>query len=177
MFASEIFRGQTFLPFEGPVEIGNAAEPAGDGDLGNGGLGIDQQAGSMAQADVIQEIDEVDPGLRLEKTAEGGLGHTHQFGCFRQSHRPAEISVHEIDELFHPSAVHIDVVGIIDLFARQRPGIGGFGQLVQNGHQLQHGVEACPGLEFFEPGSYLLDRFTGEEDPFQGLLEQVPDSA
>jgi len=177
MFASEILWGQCLLPLKGPVEIGNAAESAGDGDIGNGGVGIDQQPGGMSQPDIIEEIDEVDPGLRLEKTAEGGLRHIHQFGCFRQPHGPAEISIHKIDQLLHPAAVHIDVVGIIDLFSREGPRTGSLGQLVQDGHQLQHGVKARFILKLFKPGSYLLDRIAGEEDPFQRLLEKGPDGA
>lgn len=177
VFTSEILWGQSLFAFEGPVEVGNAAEPAGDGDVGDGCLGIDEQAGGVPQPDIVEEIDEVDAGLRLEKAAEGGLRHIHQFGCFRQSHRPVEISVHKIDQLFHPPAVHIDIVGIVDLFSRQRPGAGSHGQLVQNGHQLQHGVKARLEFEFFEHGSYPLDRIAGEEDAFQGLLEQAPDSA
>lgn len=177
MFTPEILWGQSFFAFKGPVEIGNAAEPAGGSDPGNGCPGIDEQPGGMAQPDIIEKIDEVGAGFRLEKTAEGCLRHTHQLGCFCQPYRPAEIGVHKIDQLFHPPAVHIDVVGIIDLFSRQRPGIGSNGQLVQNGHQLQHGVEARFKLEFFEEGSYPLDSIPGEEDAFEGLLEQVPDGA
>ena len=117
MFASEIFWGQSFFAFEGPVEIGNAAEAAGGGDLGDGRLCVDEQTGGMSEPDIIQEVDEVDAGLCLEKAAEGGLCHVHELGCFGQSHGAVEIGIHKVDELFHPPAVHVDVVGVVDLFS------------------------------------------------------------
>ena len=117
MFSSEVLWGQTFFAFEGPVEIGNAAKAAGGGDLSNGCLCINEQAGGMSEADVIQEVDEVDAGLCFEEAAEGGLCHVHEFGCFGQSHRAVEVGIHKVDELFHPPAVHIDVVGVVDLFS------------------------------------------------------------
>ena len=177
MFAPEIFWGQALFPFEGAVEIGYAAESAGSCDPGNGSLGIDQQARGMSQPYIIEEIDEVGTRLGLEETAEGCLCHIHQFGGFGQAQGAAEISIHKIDQLLHPSAVHIDIVGIVDLISGQGPGIGGFGQLVQDGHQFQHGVEARLQFEFFEPGRYPPDRIAGEEDTFQGLFEEAPDGA
>jgi len=177
MLAPEIFRGQSLLPLKSAVEVGNAGEPAGDGNIGDGGLGIDQQPGSVSQPDIIEEVDEIDAGLGLEKATESGLSHTHQFCCFRQPDGPAEIGIHKIDQLFHPAAVHVDIVGIVVLFSRKGPRAGSLGQLVEDGHQFQHGVEACLQLQRFELGGYVLDRFVGEEDAFQGLLEQVADGA
>ena len=177
MFASKILWGQALFAFEGSVEIGNAAKAAGGGDFGDGCLCIDEQAGGMSEPDIIQEVDEVDAGLCLEKAAEGGLCHVHKLGCFGQSHRPVEIGIHKVDELFHSPAVHVDIVGVVDLFSRQGPGAVGHGELVKDGHELQHRVKACLKLELFEQGSYLLDRIAGEKDPFQGLFEQVADRA
>lgn len=149
VFAPKIFWGQSFFAFECPVEIGDAAKAAGSGDFGDRSLCIDEQPGGVSEADIIQEVDEVDAGLCLEKAAEGGLCHTYELGCFGQAHRPVEVGIHKVDELFHASAVHIDVVGVVDLFSRQGPGVGGHGKLIQDGHQLYHGVEACFELELF----------------------------
>ena len=176
MFAPEIFWGQSLFAFEGPVEIGNAAKAAGGGDVSDGSLCIDEQPGGMSEPDIIQEVDEVDAGLCLEKAAEGGLCHTYELGCFGQAHRPVEIGIHKIDELFHAPAVHINVVGVVDLFSRQGPGAFGYGELVKDGHELQHRVEAGLEFELFEQGGYLLDRPAGEKDPFQGLFEEVANS-
>ena len=176
VFAPEIFWGQSLFAFEGPVEIGNAAKAAGGGDVGDGSLCIDEQPGGMSEPDIIQEVDEVDAGLCFEEAAEGGLCHIDELGCFGQAHRPVEIGIHKVDELFHAPAVHIDVVGVVDLFSGQGTGAFSYGELVQDGHELQHGVEAGLKLELFEQGSDLLDRIAGEEDTFQGLFEQVADS-
>src|SRR5205823_1263820 len=162
--------------FECPVEIGNAAKAAGGGDVGDRGLCIDEQPGGVSEADIIQEVDEVDAGLCLEKAAEGGLCHTDEPGCFGQAYRPVEIGIHKVDELFHAPAVHIDVVGVVDLFSRQGAGAFGYGELVKDGHELKDRVKAGLTLELFEQGGYLPDRLAGEKDPFQGLFEQVANS-
>jgi len=112
----------------------------------------------MAQTDIVEKVDEVGACLCLEKPAKGRLGYVHQFGGFAQPYGPAEVGIHKFDELFHADAIHVDIVGVVYFIPRETAGPGVHGQFVQNGHQLDDGVETRLVLQFLKAGGEPADR-------------------
>ena len=159
MLGPEVLGSFSFFPFKGTIEIGYAGKAAGERYIGNGIFCIDEHPGCMPQADIIEEIHESNARLYLEESAKGRFRHIHQLGYFIQADGPVEIYVHEFDQLLHAKAIHIDIIGIIDLFPGERAGAGGDGQFVQDGHQFQHGPETCLLIQGDQPRRNLLNSF------------------
>ena len=101
----EIFRNTEFLTFKDPVEIGYVVEPAFISDLGDGVGRIDQHAGGMAKADLVQAVDKGFSGAFFYKAAEGNFRHADQVCHFTQRYLFIVVVVHVFERLFDTPAI------------------------------------------------------------------------
>lgn len=175
MFFAEVFGDEAFSFFEDAVEVGEAGEAAFEGDLADGGGGVDEETGGVADADVVQVVDEGDAGLGLKETAECGFGHLNEIGGFGETDGAAEIFVDEVDDLLDPLAIVVDQFGVIGYIFAEGAGVGRERKLVEDGHQLEHGVEPFLFRQGFEPGRDAFDGPARERDAFERALEKTTD--
>jgi hypothetical protein len=175
MLFAEIFGHEALALFEDAVEVGEAGEAALLGDLGDGGGGVDEQPGCMTDADVVEIVDEGDAGLGLEETAESGFGHLDEIGGLGKADRPAEMFVDEVDDLLDPLAVVVDEFGVIGDVVAEGAGVGRERQIVEDRHQLEHGVETFFFAERFEPRRDPFDSAARKGDALQRAFEQTAD--
>lgn len=128
----------------------------------------------MAQPDLQQAVNKIHARLRLEEPTKGHFGHIGQPGRIGQLNGFIEVLIDVLDHFLHPLAV-ITGLALRKGCIRDQPGISGNGEIVENAHELQYGIEALPGLQIFQPAAQGQRCFLGEEDAAFGALEHLPD--
>lgn len=118
----------------------------------------------MAEADVVQTIYEGDPGLCFKEPRERGFGHAREARDFREANGLAEILVDILDDLV--DAVVVGKVGGNTAGGEQAE-VAGEGEVVDDGHELEDGIEAGKPFEQFDPRGDKRNRLLRENDSGQ----------
>lgn len=168
-------RRASFLLAEDADEVGLVVEAAAVADFGHGGGSVGQHLAGLGDAQVVDVVDESVVGLLFEKVAEGRFGHADQAGYVAQLDGFFEVGLQVVADLGDAAAFGAahGVVGVI-LVAYQETVVG-YGQVIQDGQEGQHGVEA---LHAGQPQDFVFDALFGgfgKADAFLCVQQELLD--